>query len=76
MLETCYSVQQIAEAWNVSEETVRRLFRDEPGVIHIGEGTKLLGRKYKRRYFVLRVPESVVERVRVRLLHQGRRNAS
>jgi predicted transcriptional regulator len=76
MLEKHYTVQEIAAAWNVSEETVRRFFRDEPGVMHIGKPTSSAGRKYKRRYFVLRIPESVMEKVRARLLQQGRCGAS
>lgn len=53
---------------------MRKLFSDEPGVLKIGEGTRLLrGRgknKYKRRYFVLRIPQSVLFRVRERLMHK------
>jgi len=34
-LEKHYTVAQIAELWGWSDDTVRRTFRDEPGVIAI-----------------------------------------
>jgi hypothetical protein len=39
------------------------MFQDEPGVLKIGEPSRRLGRKLKRRYYTLRVPQSVEERV-------------
>jgi hypothetical protein len=45
--------------WNVSVETVRRLFQNEPGVLVLGGHAS--GRK--RRYTTLRIPQSVLERV-------------
>jgi hypothetical protein len=54
-----YTVAEIAKLWRVSRDTVRRLFEDEPGVIVIF--------KFKpgnRRYRTLRIPRSVVDRVR------------
>jgi hypothetical protein len=72
-LEHHYKVSEIAEQWNVSEDTVRRIFRDEPGILTIGEGSRLLGgrkKAYKRRYFVLRIPESVLARVQSRLMNK------
>ena len=64
-LERHYSVNEVAAMWNVSDDTVRRLFRDEPGVLKLGAGE----RRFKRGYEVLRVPESVVVRV-----HEKMRN--
>jgi hypothetical protein len=39
------------------------MFRDEPGVLKEGEPSRRLGRVLKRRYYTLRIPESVAERV-------------
>jgi hypothetical protein len=55
--ETHYSVKQIAGFWGVSEDLVRRLFENEPGVLKIG----------KKKYFTLRIPEEVLNRVYLRL---------
>jgi hypothetical protein len=58
-LEPHYSIQQVAEMWGLSEDAVRDIFRDGPGVFRV-ERPK--GR-YKRAYTTLRIPRSVVERV-------------
>jgi hypothetical protein len=69
--ERHYKSSEIAELWNVSEDVVRRMFADEPGVLKFGEPTRLVGRgKYKRRYSYLRIPESVLQRVQERLMHK------
>jgi hypothetical protein len=71
--EAHYTIHAIAEQWNLSYDKVRRLFLNEPGVLKIGEGSRLLrGRHqaYKRRYFVLRVPHSVLHRVQQRLVNK------
>ncbi len=64
-LERHYSVNEVASMWHVSDDTVRRLFRDEPGVLKFGGGES----RFKRGYEVLRLPESVVLRV-----HEKMRN--
>ena len=56
-LERYLAVQHVCEAWNLSERTVIRLFQDEPGVIKLGT----------ERRRILRIPVSVVERVRQKL---------
>lgn len=58
-----YTVAEIAELWHLSDDAVRKLFENEPGVLAIGEARS--GRK--RRYVTLRIPEDVVERVHRRL---------
>lgn len=63
-LEPHYSPAQVAEAWGVSTDTVRRMFQDEPGVLVI-EPTPL--RYSRRRYRTLRIPASVADRVHRRL---------
>lgn len=59
-LERHYTVQEIAAFWRLDPSTVRRIFRDEPGVLRIGKSGRRDG---KRDYVVLRVPESVLRRV-------------
>ena len=59
-----YTVAEIAAVWKLSADTIRRLFRDEPGVLVIGNQKPRYGR---RRYLSLRIPEFVVERVHRRL---------
>jgi hypothetical protein len=59
-----YTVNQIAELWELSDDMVRKLFENEPGVLAIGIEHSM-GRK--RRYVSLRIPEDVVERVHRRL---------
>lgn len=56
-----YSLDELAELWDVSVDSIRRIFRDEPGVLKIGEYSP------KRKRQSLRIPESVVERVYMRL---------
>ena len=58
-LEKHYSVSEIAILWNLSEDTIRSLFRDEPGVLKIGSSFK----RRKRGYVTLRVPESILQKV-------------
>lgn len=54
--ERHYSVTEVAVLWNLSRDSVRRIFRREPGVLVIGD-----------RYVTLRIPESVLQRVHRRL---------
>lgn len=56
--ERHYSVGRLAALWDVSPDTIRRLFRNEPGVIVIANQAA-----HKRRYSTLRIPESVARRV-------------
>lgn len=65
-------ISEIAELWNISEDTARRLFTNEPGVLHLGQPSRLLkgrSKKYKRGYTILRIPRAVFERVEARLMH-------
>lgn len=54
--ERHYSPQEIAELWGLSADKVRRIFRNESGVLVI-EG----------RHLTIRIPQSVAERVHRRL---------
>lgn len=61
--ERHYTVSELAEMWNLSPEFVRQIVRGEPGVtewVRQAPG--------RRRYRVLRVPQSVAERLYRRAL--------
>ena len=57
--ERHYSVAELAKVWKLSENTIRRMFESEPGVLRWGKSEK----RFSRRYVTLRIPESVVLRV-------------
>jgi hypothetical protein len=63
-LEVHYSVQQIADAWQVSIDLVRDIFSKEEGVLRLSTDRGVRG------YVTLRIPESVLARV-----HQRRSSA-
>jgi len=52
-VEYHYTVAQIAKMWQLSSDSVRRLFGQEPGVVDVGNGRRAM----------LRVPQSVLDRV-------------
>jgi hypothetical protein len=58
-LEQHFTVQQVAEAWGLSEASIRRMFGEQPGVLRKAAPT-VTG---KRRRVLLRIPASVVARV-------------
>jgi hypothetical protein len=63
-MERHHSVAEVAAAWNLSPDAVRRLFEKEAGVLVIEPPR---GRFSRRRYRTLRIPAAVVERVHRRL---------
>ena len=56
--ERHYTINELASMWSLSGEFVRQLVQHEPGVTEW-----VRQRPGRRRYRVLRVPQSVVERV-------------
>ena len=61
--ERHYTAAELSKLWVFSENTIRRLFIKEPGVIKIvREATRL-----KRGYTSLRIPERIALRVHRRL---------
>ena len=66
--EKHFSVAEVSERWGYSEDTIRRLFRNEPGVLKIGSPET----RFKRRRWQLSIPESVLVRVYQRLCSRGR----
>ncbi len=59
-LERHYTVAEVAELWGWSDTTVRKLFRDEAGVLQSNIPSLL---RRKKRNVSLRIPESVLVRV-------------
>jgi len=62
-LERHFSIKEIAELWGLCENSVRELFKQEPGVVRIQRPKS----RYKRAYTTLRIPRSVLERVHRRM---------
>jgi len=62
--ERHFTPKELAEQWALSYETVRCLFRSEPGVIRFGSEGRRDG---KRDHVSLRIPASVAQRVHERL---------
>ena len=57
-LERHYTAKEVAELWQLSEDTVRKLFRGTPGVLKISQPA----RRFKRAYVSIRIPESVLQK--------------
>jgi hypothetical protein len=63
-VEKFYTVQELAAELNWSDNTIRKLFSDEPGVLALEGAGKYSG---KRHYATYRIPESAKLRVLERL---------
>jgi hypothetical protein len=61
--EKHYTVGELAEMLSLSDDSIRRTFEKEPGVLIFTEGR----RSSRRVYRTLRIPEHVFERVYKRL---------
>ena len=59
MEDELYSVADVAARLKISTDKVTRMFEDEPGVIDLGAAEMM----HKRRYRILRIPASVLNRV-------------
>ena len=55
-----YSVSEVARLWGISTDMVRDIFRKEPGVLKF----RRPGTRTKRSYSTIRVPHSVLVRVK------------
>ena len=62
-LERHYTVAELSRLWFFSENTIRRLFTKEPGVVKIARPQTRL----KRGYTSMRIPERIAQRVHRRL---------
>lgn len=58
--EPHFSIQELSKLWKISRETIRLLFKDEPGVIQIRLGRKKSMARYS-------IPATVAQRVHTRL---------
>ena len=67
LTERHYSVKEVAQMWALSPTAIRRLFRNEPGVLRFGKEK----RGHQRDYVTLRIPASVAERVYRRMMRPG-----
>jgi hypothetical protein len=61
-IDSFLTLAEVAERLKINEDTVRRLFLNEPGVVVI-----CFPRKGKRVYRTVRIPEAVLQRVMTRL---------
>lgn len=62
MYERHYSPAELADLWNLSADTVRRMFEEEPGVLVFENPVRSSSRSFR----TLRIPASVAERVHSR----------
>ena len=67
--EKHYSIKELAH-WGCSPTTLRKMFRNEPGVLHL-EGQGLMKGTAKQSYDTVSIPESVARRVYERLQHKS-----
>ena len=58
-LERHYTAKQLGELWGFSEDKIRAMFQDVPGVLKVGASF----RRGKRGYVSIRIPQSVAERI-------------
>ena len=60
--EKHYRIGDLARMWGLGRETIRKLIKDEPGVIKVR-----LGRK--KAHTIYSVPESTAKRIHTRLIY-------
>jgi len=58
----CYTVKELAYLWNMSDESIRRIFEEEPGVMIFK-----IQRTGRRVYRNIRIPGKVALRVQNRM---------
>ena len=54
-----FTPKELAGLWQLSQNSIRRMFQDEPGVFVLGDSNP----RGRRGYQTLRIPESVALRV-------------
>ena len=60
--EKHYRIGELARIWGLGRETVRKLVKDEPGVVKVRLGSK-------KAHTIYSVPASAAERIHTRLLN-------
>jgi hypothetical protein len=68
MLEKHYTCGELAKMWGFSNNFVRKLFKKEEGVLMVERPERM----HSRGRVLLRIPESVAERVYSRLVRMKR----
>jgi hypothetical protein len=66
--EPHYTPEQVAEFWSLDTNSVRRIFRAEPGVLKFGNEKSTY---QKRAYTTIRIPQSVLDRVYRRMTNRA-----
>ena len=66
--EKHYRPSDLAKMWGLGDDTIREIFKNEPGVLCYGNP----GTRMRRRYITMRIPKSVVIRVHNRLSARAR----
>src|SRR5208283_3761353 len=61
-IQSDFTTAQIASMWQLSTDTIQRLFEDEPGVVVLGNKES----RSKRKRITLRIPREVMQRVKLR----------
>ena len=59
VLERHLTPKELAELWGFSENTIRKIFQNRPGVVKLGSSL----RPGKRTYISLRIPQSIADQV-------------
>lgn len=59
--EKHYRIGELARIWGLGRETVRKLVKDEPGVVKVRLG-------HKKAHTIYSVPESAAQRIHTRLV--------
>jgi len=62
-LQETFTVAQIASLWQLSTDTIKRMFENEPGVQALGNKNP----RGKRKRITLRIPRAVMDRVKKKL---------
>ncbi len=57
--EPIFTAEELAERTKLHPTTIRKIFVNEPGVIRLGRS----GSRDRRKYYTLRIPSSVAQRV-------------
>lgn len=65
--EQHFTPEELAPLWGVHANTIRNLFAREADVIRIGRREDEPGRKGRRKYVSMKIPQTVVERVHKKL---------
>jgi AraC-like DNA-binding protein len=60
--EKLYTVREVSQIWGISENTVRRMFRDVPGVLKVSIPRLVRKQRKHAPPVLLSIPESILHR--------------